>query len=140
MKPFLWLLLLGGIVYVMYSRATVYGLPWNEQVVITNYDAIERYSGGRLYVNGEVRNRTRKPVRALIECTAVPPGMTITPKASTSVDLQAEEAFPFSMEINSRPNTTGAECKVRDWNAGGGLEEKLIRSAQQTFRRVRGWF
>lgn len=142
MKIFLWLLLLGIVIYFMYRRAEDYGYPWEEQVVLTNYETNKRYRAGndQVYVHGEVRNRTRKSVTAEIECKALPEGMTLTPKSTTSVQLNSEEARPFDMGLRSRREITGAECRVRDWSAGSGLEDQAMRGARKLYQRVRSFF
>ncbi len=142
MKIFLSLLLLGVVVYFMYRRAQDYGYPWEEQVVLSSYESNKRYRGGaeELYVHGEVRNRTRKSLTAEIECKILPEGMTLTPKATTAVALGPEEALPFDLGLRSRRNVTGAECRVREWSAGGGLEEKAVRGVRSLFDRLRRHF
>ena len=142
MKMFLWLTLLGIVVYFMVQRVKDYGYPWEDQVVLTNYDTNKRFRGGseQFYVFGEVHNRTRKKVSAVIECKAVPGGMTLTPKATHAVELDAKETAPFDMGIRTRQNTTGAECKIADWSAGDGLEARVMRGVRGLFDRFRyGW-
>ncbi len=142
MKTLLWLVLLGVVVYFMVRRAQDYGYPWEEQVEITSYEASKRYRAGseQLYVHGEVRNNTRKSVGAEIECKTLPEGMTLTPKATTSVSLDPEEVLTFEMDLRSRRNVTGAECRVRDWRAGGGVEEKVVRGVRSLYNRLRSSF
>ena len=142
MRTFLWLVLLGAVVYFMHRRAREYGYPWEDQVVLTHVDAGTRYRGGseQMIVQGEVRNRTLKAVTAEITCTSLPQGMTLTPKATQSVELQPQEGRPFEIGLTSRRTATGADCEVSSWNAGGGLEEKLVRGVRRQFDRIRHAF
>ncbi len=139
MKTFIWLVFLGIAVYFMVRRAQDYGYPWEDQVEIASYEANKRYRAGseQLYVHGQVRNNTRKNVGAEIECKTLPGGMTLTPKNTTSVALAPEEILSFEMDLRSRRESTGAECRVRDWHAEGGIEEKVIQGAQKLFNRIR---
>lgn len=141
MKTFLWLLLLGVIIYVGYVRSRDYGFPWDEQVEIVHYEHNRRHIQGdqRIYVHGEVRNQTRKPVQAEIECKTLPEGLTLTPKSWTTVTMQAREVVPFHLQIESRMNATGAACKVRSWSVGGGLEERVWGSAKRLTTWVRSF-
>lgn len=142
MKMFFWLLLLGIVVFFMVRRVQDYGYPWEDQVVLTNYDTNSRFRGGseQFYVFGEVQNRTRKQVSAVIECKAVPGGMTLTPKATYDVQMDANETVPFDMAIRSRQNATGAECKIGDWTAGDGLEARVMHGARRMIARIKAGF
>ncbi len=142
MKTFVWLLLLGLVVYFMVRRVQDYGYPWEDQVVLVNYDTNKRFRGGseQFYVFGEVHNRTRKRVSAVIECKSLPAGMTLTPKSTQTLHLHARETSPFDMELRTRRSATGAECRVSDWSAGDGLEATVMRGVQRLFQRVRAMF
>lgn len=142
MKTCLWLLGLGLVIFLMYRRAHDYGLPWEQQVVIANYEHGRSFSGdaGTIHVTGEVRNETRKRVQAEIQCKTLPGGMTITPKASTTVDLGPLGNVPFNVSLTSRSGVTGAECKVERWRVEDALDKKLLRSARQFVTRVRHRF
>lgn len=142
MKTFLWLVLLGLVVFFMVRRVQDYGYPWQDQVILTNYDTNVRYRGGadQFYVFGEVHNRTRKKVSAVIECKTLPAGMTLTPKSTKTLEMDAEGTVPFDMELRSRRNATGAECKVSDWTAGDGLEARVMRGGQRLFTRIKAFF
>ena len=124
MKTFLLLVVLGLIVYFGYRRATDYGLPWEDHIVLTSYEHALRYGSGseEFYVHGMVKNQTRKHVEAEIECKTLPEGMTITPKSRTSVTLGPEEEAPFDMTLRSNLTVTGAKCRVLQWDTEGGAE------------------
>ena len=138
MRMFLLLVFLGAVIYFMVRRAQDYGFPWEDQVVLTSYEASKRYRAGseQLYVHGEIRNETRKKITAEVECKSLPEGMTLTPKSTASVTLAAEEATQFEMDLRARQNATGAECKISEWHVGGGLEEKVVRGVQSLFNRL----
>jgi len=138
MRTLLLLVFLGGVIYFMVRRAQDYGFPWEDQVSLTSYESNKRYRAGseQLYVHGQIQNWTRKSITAEIECKSLPEGMTLTPKSTTSIALGAEEALQFEMEIVARQNATGAECKIGTWRVGGGLEEKVVRGAQNLFNRL----
>lgn len=139
MKSFVWLLILGVVIYFMYRRVQDFGFPWEDQIVVRGVETMNhhRSGGAQVHVRGEVRNMTRKRVQAEIECKSLPAGMTLSPKASMSVALQPEEVAPFDMMVKANANTTGAECKVSDWTAGNSFEERVIRSVRQLYIRVR---
>lgn len=142
MKTAFWVVLLGIVIFFMYMRVRDYGFPWEDQVVLSDYEANKRYRGGgeQLYVFGEVANRTRKPVTAEVECKTLPPGMTLTPKATKMLKLNPNESVAFDMELRSRRNATGAECAIRKWSAGGGLEERVMQGAQRIYQAIRAGF
>lgn len=142
MKTFLWLLLLGLIIFVGYRRAHDYGLPWQEQVALVSYENSKRYRGGgeEIFVHGEIQNHTRKKVVAEVECKTLPEGMTLTPKGRTTVSMEPLERLPFDVSLRTRREVTGAACKVSKWSIEDGLEAQMIRSVRNGIARVRGLF
>lgn len=142
MKTFFWLLLLGLVVFFMVQRVQDYGYPWEDQVELTNYDTNVRFASGseQFYVYGEVYNRTRKKVSAVVECKSLPAGMTLTPKSTRALALDPRETAPFDMELRTRRNATGAECKIADWSAGDGLEARVMHGVQTVFSRIKALF
>ena len=142
MKTFFWVIVLATVAYFLYRRAHVYGFPWESQVAIASYESNRRSMSGNeeLYVFGEVENRTRKRVQATVQCKALPGGMTLASKSGTEVVVEPLERVPFDLSLAYMSGTTGAECRILEWNVEGGLEERATGAVMSLFRRIKALF
>lgn len=136
MKTFLLVLLLGVIAYLGYRRANDYGWPWEAQVVITRADhSMRGRNSNEVFIDGELKNRTRTTVTALVECKVLPGGTTLSPKAATTVELPPSATVEFRASTRTNKKATGLECKVAEWQTGRGLEDRWLGKAKSFFRR-----
>ena len=142
MKTFLLMILLGVLVFLLYRHVQDFGYPWHDQITLTQYESISRYrgSGGEVYVHGEVHNRTQKRLHVEVECVVLPAGMTLTPKGTTTVTLEAQEKAPFEVALTSRRDVQDTACEIGTWRVEGRMDEALASTLWQAVGRVKRWF
>lgn len=137
MRTLLLLLLLGVVLYLGYRRATVYGWPWEAQVVVAYAEHSTRGRQSRqVYVEGELTNRTGVPGEALVECKVLPGGRTLSPKATATVQVPPRASAGFRTSTSSPVRPTGVDCHVTEWTTGRGLEDRWIDRVSDFFRRL----
>lgn len=139
MKTFGLVLLLGVILFLGYRRAETYGWPWQSQVEIVRADhSMRGRNSTTVYVDGEVRNRTKVAGTAEIECAILPGTATIAPKTVVTVELGPEAVAAFQASTNVRTKATGLRCKISDWNTGEAQESQWWDGVKNFFGRFVG--
>ncbi|NNF03655.1 MAG: hypothetical protein HKN17_04230 [Rhodothermales bacterium] len=91
-----------------------------------------------VYVNGEVRNRTKVAGTAEVECAILPGTATIAPKTTSRVEVGPETIVAFEASTNVRMKPTGLKCKITDWNTGEAQESQWWRGVKDFFGKFVG--
>lgn len=136
MKTFGLVLLMGVILFLGYRRAEHYGWPWQSQVEILRADhTLRGRNTNTVYVDGEVRNRTKVAGTAVIDCAILPGTATIAPKTTVTVEVGPEATATFQSSTNVRRKPTGLNCKVSDWTTGEAQETRWMDGIKNFFGR-----
>lgn len=139
MKTFGLVLLFGVILFLGYRRAETYGWPWQSQVEIMRADhSMRGRNTSTVYVDGEIRNRTKVAGTAVIDCAILPGSATIAPKTTVTVEIGPEAVAAFQSSTNVRLHPTGVNCKVSDWHTGEAQESTWMNNVRNFFGRFVG--